>query len=131
MSFDNLELSVNFDKEKEQRYMGLGRMPLSPNCEYDFYNQLSRAADGRTLVIGPFGLPARQIREFAAQTSDLQIDALVARQQLTASTAAILKSVEFSVVIELLENGQVLPEAAIKRFVPGDLQRVVASFLGM
>lgn len=129
MSLEDLNQSAKFDAEKN--YTRWGTAPIMSHQEYDFYNQLSRAADGRTLVIGPFGLPAKQIREFAAQTSDLQIDALVARQQLTASTATILKSVEFSVVIELLENGQILPESAIKRFVPGDLQRMVASFLGM
>lgn len=96
------------------------------------YSRLSMAADQpdprvRTLAVGPFELTAHDIRDWCKQTNCSDLDELVADRRLRASTALAIRSKQFEVVLRTLEAGQAVNEGTLDRFIPADLQHVIAS----
>lgn len=100
------------------------RSPL-PEKEEPYYYDVDRAADG-TMTVGPFEVGAAHIKTWLKGLAPNELQELVSARQLRQSTVVALQSDQFKVVLDLLESGQKPSPEMIERFVPGDLQRVVA-----
>lgn len=104
----------------------VGMFNKAPETEEPFYYEVKTAADGRTVTIGPFDLTAAHIKKWAQTTTASDLNGLVERGALRASTALAVKSSQFNSILSAIESGQKPTEDLVKRFIPGDLQRVVA-----
>lgn len=110
-------------------FIPVGVINPPPENEDPAFFQVKTAADGKTLCVGPFDLTSRNIKNWSENLSINDLDDLVTRRQLKSTTALAVKSPQFETVLAQLEAGQKPSESMIKRFIPGDLQRVVAAEL--
>lgn len=124
------EMSDEFSIEKKRpqlEQIPIGLISEIPELEDPIFYQTSVSEDGKTQTLGPFELSAAHIREWRNSTDDLQIDQIVRNGQLRQSTAQMLKEGTFlDGILEMLETGYELSPSRIERFIPGDLQRLVA-----
>lgn len=96
------------------------------------YSRLTMAAeqvdpDVRTLAVGPFELTAHDIRDWTKQVDCADLNELVSENRLYPATALAVRSKQFEVVLRSLEAGQLVNEDMLNRFIPADLQHVIAS----
>lgn len=103
--------------------IGLHNPP--PEKEEPYFYECSHNAAGK-VTVGPFDLTAENIKSWAAKANSDKLDDLVSTRQIRPSTAMTVKSSQFQHVVNLLESGQTPSPEMIQRFVPGDLQRVIA-----
>jgi hypothetical protein len=126
MDFES-QMSNDDGPKMPPEYIPIGLFNPAPEKEDPIFYQCSTAEDGKTLTVGPFDLTAAQIKQFINDVTLEQLDELVNVRQLRQSTAITAKSAQMQTVIGLLESGQKPDEAMVERFIPGDLQRVIAS----
>lgn len=100
------------------------RNPL-PEKEEPYYYDVDRGRDG-TMTVGPFEISAAHIKTWLNGLATNELEELVGARQLRQSTVVAVQSDQFKVVLSMLESGQKPSPEMIERFVPGDLQRVVA-----
>jgi hypothetical protein len=81
------------------------------------------------MMVGPFQLTADQMRGWSQSISSSDLDDLVESRQIRPATALTVKSAQFQTMLKLLESGQTPSEDMVQRFIPGDLQRVIARSL--
>lgn len=103
----------------------VGFFDKAPAVDDPLYYQSKLSADGTTATVGPFELTANQIKAWASKQTSNDLNDLVERGQLRASTVITLKSAQFASILNLLNSGQTQPESTVRRFIPGDLQRAV------
>lgn len=119
------------DDDRRRRAQGptevypVGLFDKAPAVDDPLYYQTKLSADGRTATVGPFDLSATQIKNWASKQTSNDLNDLVERGQLRASTVITLKSAQFDSILNLLNSGQTPPSSTVQRFIPGDLQRVV------
>lgn len=107
----------------------VGVINKQPEADDPIYYQTSRAADGKTLTVGPFNLTSMQIRRWADCKTGDDLNEMVNSNQLRPSTALSVKSSQFRTILNLLDSGDAPSPDMIQRFLPGDLQRAVATKL--
>lgn len=103
----------------------IGQKNPPPETEEPFYYEVNADEHG-ALTVGPFQLTAEHIKTWSASATPEELNALVERRQLRASTAQTVKSDELQGILRRLEAGEKLDADTIKKFIPGDLQRVIA-----
>ncbi len=104
----------------------VGMFNDAPAADDPIYYSTSRAKDGKTMMVGPFQLTADQMRGWSQSISSSDLDDLVESRQIRPATALTVKSAQFQTMLKLLESGQTPSEDMVQRFIPGDLQRVIA-----
>lgn len=107
----------------------VGMFNDAPASDDPTYYTTYRSTDGQTLVVGPFQLTVDQMRGWSQSVSFSDLDDLVAGRQIRSATALTVKSRQFKSMLKLLESGQAPPPEMVQRFIPGDLQRVIARSL--
>jgi hypothetical protein len=105
----------------------VGLRNAAPETDDAVFYSVGTAGDGTTLAVGPFKLTAEDFKAFKASHSTQDLDALVDRRALRPSTALSVKSNQFDTILTMMESGQKPTEALVKRFLSGDLQRVIES----
>lgn len=103
----------------------IGQKNPPPETEEPFYYE-TNANDEGELAVGPFGLTAEHIKAWSANKTPEELNALVEQRQLRPSTAQTVKSDAMQDILKRLDAGEMLDAETIKKFVPGDLQRVIA-----
>lgn len=105
----------------------VGLFDKAPAVDDPIYYDARAGADGKPASVGPFELTANHFRTWANKQTSNDLDDLIERGQLRASTVLTLKSQQFGSILSLMDSGQKLPPSTVQRFLPGDLQRVVYS----
>lgn len=103
--------------------IGLHNPP--PEKEEPYFYECGTRPDGK-VTVGPFELTADNIKAWSAKANSEKLDDLVSTRQIRPSTAITVKSNQFDHVVSLIESGQKPSPEMIQRFIPGDLQRVIA-----
>ena len=103
--------------------IGLHNPP--PEKEEPYFYECGTRPDGK-VTVGPFELTADNIKAWSAKANSQKLDDLVSTRQIRPSTAMTVKSNQFEHVVSLIESGQKPSPEMIQRFIPGDLQRVIA-----
>lgn len=120
-----LDAAMPFSQGMPTEVFPVGLFNPAPETDDPIYYKISTTRDGKTVTVGPFELTGKMIRDWSESTSSNDLDELVSRRAMRASTAMTVKSALFGTVIDMLERGQKPSEAMIRRILPGDLQRAV------
>jgi hypothetical protein len=86
----------------------------------------SKSTLARQLPGLAFELTAQQTKAWSSATTTGDLNELVEQRQLRPAAASEAKSGRFNRIISMIEAGQQPTADMIKRYIPGDLQRLIA-----
>lgn len=111
-----------------EEFYDFGRFNPLPTFDHPSFYETGTNIAG-AVTVGPLDLTATQIKSWSEQISCDEISRLVQQGRLRPFTPSVINSAQYKAVLDAMALGQRPSANTIEQLFPGDLQRVIKSFI--